>query len=617
MHEVGLATALVIGVIAVSGLARRVRFPAPILLVLAGVGVSYLPGVPAFRLEPDLVLVVLLPPLLYSAASKASLIDIKRERGPIVQLAVTLVLLTTIAVGFGLHAAVPSVTLAAAMALGAVVAPPDAVAAAAIGRRSGLTRRTLTILEGESLFNDATALVALHVALDAAGHRVGALEVGGQFLYTALAGLAVGAVIGVVLSLIRRHVHDTLSDSALSLIAPFAAFIPAEEINASGVLAVVVTALILAYRSPLDQDSRARLVEGATWDTLQFALEGTVFALIGLQLRDILQSLDTSAGELVGAAAVVLGLVLLVRPAWIFASSWVAAKVRRRDEPPWRHMAVVSWAGMRGVVSLAAALSLPLDTPRRDLLVFLTFIVIVGTLGLQGLTLPLVIRKLGIPPPDPRRDVLQQAHVVEQATAAAVDRLHELEASEGAPAAVVQRLERLGELRTFVTWERLGGSASGTPPTAAYRRLRREMILAERRVLVERRAAGELDEEVLRRIQRELDLEDALLDAGDDDRFDSAGMLGELIPASPTTCRHLAAAAELPGPPGDVCEECALLGWEWVHLRQCLTCGHAGCCDSSRGRHADAHFHHTHHPVMRSAEPGEAWRWCYVDRVVG
>jgi CPA1 family monovalent cation:H+ antiporter len=420
-----------------------------------------------------------------------------------------------------------------------------------------------------------------------------------------------------VLSLVRHHVHDTLTDSALSLIAPFAAFIPAEEIHASGVIAVVVTALILAYRSPLDQDPRARLVEGATWDTLQFVLEGVVFALIGLQLRDVLQSLDTSAGELIAATAVVLALVLLVRPAWIFGSSWIAWKLRRRQEPPWRPMAVVSWAGMRGVVSLAAALSLPLDIPRRGLLVFLTFIVIVGTLGLQGLSLPWVIRKLGIQPPDPRRDILQQAHAVEEAVNAAVERLHELDAIEGAPPAVVQRLEHLGELRTFITWERLGDAASATPPTATYRRLRREMILAERRVLVARRDAGELDEEVLRRVQRELDLEEALLDAAEDEQFEPGGMLEELIPTSPTTCRHLDGATDLPRPAHIECEECAVLGWDWVHLRQCLDCGHVGCCDSSRGRHADAHHQHTSHPVMRSAEPGEAWRWCYIDRIVG
>jgi CPA1 family monovalent cation:H+ antiporter len=186
VHPVSLVTALVIGVIAVSGLARRIRFPAPILLVVAGVVVSYLPRMPDFRLQPELVLVVLLPPLLYSAASKSSLIDIRRERGPIGQLAVALVLVTTVAVGLGLHAVVPAVTLAAALAFGAVVAPPDAVAATAVARRTGLGRRTLTILEGESLFNDATALVALSVALDATDHHVGAIEAGGRFLYTAL-----------------------------------------------------------------------------------------------------------------------------------------------------------------------------------------------------------------------------------------------------------------------------------------------------------------------------------------------------------------------------------------------------------------------------------------------
>jgi monovalent cation/hydrogen antiporter len=338
----------------------------------------------------------------------------------------------------------------------------------------------------------------------------------------------------LALSLIRRNVVDTVTDSALSLMAPFVAFIVAEALGASGVVAVVVTGLVSAHRAPLDEDPLARLVESATWATVQFVLEGVVFALVGLQLRTILTSLDSTPAELVASSAVVLGLTIAVRPAWIFATTWLRWLARRRvDDPPrWRVLAVVSWAGMRCVVSLAAALALPNHIPRRDLLVMLTFVVIVGTLVLQGLSLPSVIRRLGIEPPDPRLDALREAGAVEEATNAALARLHTLKEADPPPAAVVQRLERLAELKVFIAWERLGASANGEPPTVAYGRLRREMLTAERRAFVERRDRGELDDDILRQVERDLDLEEALLDSIERDRRPESSMLEELIPAT-------------------------------------------------------------------------------------
>jgi CPA1 family monovalent cation:H+ antiporter len=619
MEPVAVVVGLVVGVVVVSALARRWGLPSPIALVLAGVAASFVPGLPEIHLEPELVLLVVLPPLLYATAVRSSLIDIRRNAASIASLAIGLVIATVVAVGLGLHAAVAGIPLATAMALGAIVGPPDAVATTAVARRSGLDRSTLTVLEGESLFNDATALVALQVALAAVEGDFGAASAAGRFVLVGLGGLVIGVVVGVVISRIRSRVHDTLTDVAVSLLAPFAAFIPAELLHASGVVAVVVTGLILAHRSPVDQDPQARLVDNAVWGTIQFVLEGVVFALIGLQLTSIITDAQWDVSELVVASAVVLGIVVLVRPAWVFGTSYLAwlAPWSGRERPDANRLAVVSWAGMRGVVSLAAALSLPLAIEQRGLLLVVTVVVIVGTLVAQGLTLPWVIRRVGIEPPDPRLDTLQRAHAQERAGEAALARLRELVAVEHPPPEVVAALERKVDLARFMVWERLGDTTTGTP-TTIYRRLRGEMIRAERDVLLEMRDAGELDDHVLQAVQRQLDLEDALLFQAIGDSEERRGLLEELIPPAPSTCVHLAAMPPRPpmtAPTG--CEECLRLGWEWVHLRRCLTCEHVGCCDSSRGRHATSHYEVTNHAVMQSAEAGEAWRWCYADRVLG
>jgi len=269
-------------------------------------------------------------------------------------------------------------------------------------------------------------------------------------------------------------------------------------------------------------------------------------------------------------------------------------------------------------VSLAAALSLPLDVPQRELLIAITVVVIVGTLGLQGLTLAGLIRRLGIRPPDPRDDALQRAHALEQAAEAALARLDQLVAATPVPDPVVDALRQVAEQRTLSTWERLGDrSDGGEPPTVAYRRVRREMMQAERKILLRLRNRGEVDDEVVRSLQHELDLEDALLSQFEEADSAAEEELREIRPGRPRVCRHMDQATMPPPPDELVCPDCVRLGWEWVHLRQCLTCGRVGCCDSSRGRHAEAHWRALDHPVMRSIERGEAWRWCYVDRVLG
>jgi CPA1 family monovalent cation:H+ antiporter len=468
----------------------------------------------------------------------------------------------------------------------------------------------------------AGLLVALDLAVTAIARRVSPLEAVGDFLLVGVGGVIVGLVVGQLLSLVRRRVHDSLTDTGVSLVAPFVAFLPAEALHVSGVIAVVVAGLLVAHRAPLEQEPRARLVENSTWAALQYLLEGGVFALIGLELQTVFAGLHSSAGQLVAATVLVLAVVVVVRPLWIFGTSYLLhlALWSDQERPRPASLAVVSWAGIRGVVSLAAALSLPLDFPRRDLMLVVTVAVILGTLGAQGLSLPWVIRRLGVVPPDPRADDLQRAYAQERAAEAGVARLEELIAEENPPEEVSDRLRRLASLHTWIAWERLGDLSEAEPPTATYRRLRREMIQAERAVFVELRDSGELDEEVLRRVQLELDLEETLLSETEGSARAAqapAGLLAGLFRRAKQLCEHLEAAPDLEPVDRPVCQDCVDAGLRWVHLRQCTACGRIGCCDSSIGRHADAHWRSSHHPVMRSAEPHESWRWCYIDRQVG
>ncbi|MEH0841604.1 Na+/H+ antiporter [Micromonospora sp. CPCC 205711] len=503
-----------------AALARRLGLLSPILLVVLGLGLSFLPGFPQVRLDPDLVLVGILPPLLYVAALETSVPAFRLNLRPILLLAVGLVLFTAFVVGTVVHLFLPDLPYAICLALGAVVAPPDAVAATAVARKVGLPRRIVTILEGESLVNDATALVLLRVsvaAAAAAGGSVGAGYVAREVLVATGGGILVGLLGVVVFGFLHKHTTDPLLDNALSLIVPFAVVFAAEEIHASGVVAVVVTGLGIGHKLPLLLSAASRLQIGAFWRLARFLLEGLVFLLVGLQLREVVRDLDEPLGRLVGITAAVLLAVFLTRFVWLFPATYLARlvpRVRRRDPvPPVRVPIVIGWAGMRGVVTLAAALALPLtiagDRPyQRALFIWLAFAVIVVTLVVQGATLPAVARWLKLPADDPVQDALTAAAVQQQAGKAARERLDAL--AEGAPQAVVERLRTLVQSRTNVAWERLGGSGRETP-SQAYGRLRQEMIDAEREVFRAARDAGRIPEEVLVRAYRDLDLEESLL----------------------------------------------------------------------------------------------------------
>ncbi|QNE22447.1 Na+/H+ antiporter [Kribbella qitaiheensis] len=647
VHIAIMVVALVAVVAAGAALARRIGVSAPLLLVVVGVAASYLPFVPQIELSHEVVLVGFLPPLLYSAAIKTSLVDFSKHRRSIGLLSVGLVAFTTIGVGLVAYWLLGSAAksqgleplpLWAAFALGAVVAPPDAVAATAIARRVGLPRRVVTILEGESLLNDATALVGLRTAIaagaasialirgdDSSGiHTPTPLSVGLDFLLAAGGGVAVGLIVAIVLAKIRKRFTDPVLDTTLSLTAPFIAYIAAEEFHASGVLSVVVTGLLLGHKAPIIQSAASRMSERTNWRTFQFLLENTVFLLIGLQTRWILEDVShspLSAGTITIATVGVFVAVVLLRPLWLFPVTVLSRRILGRSRPgpvSWQSLVVVSWAGMRGVVTLAAVFVLPEETPHREVLVFIALAVTAGTLLLQGSTLPWLVRRLRLPGPDPAEDALQEAAVLQAAHKAAEEELDRL-ATPDDPPAVIALLRQRGESRAQAAWERLGRPETEyETPSEAYRRLRMAMLEVERGHILKVRDDGLVADEVLQRAQIQLDIEESILDRAEADDVGGQSESLRIQQAPGAECEHLeqAPCVLTPKTP-EGCEECLAEDGTWVHLRLCLQCGHVGCCDSSPERHASKHFESTRHPVMRSFEPGEDWRWCFVDEKLG
>ncbi|WP_432134026.1 Na+/H+ antiporter [Streptomyces sp. bgisy154] len=517
---------LVAGSAAVAAAARRTPVPAPLLLVAVGLAVSYLPGVPGYTLDPHVFLPLVLPPLLYLSATDSSYLDLRAHARPVALLSVGYVLFATCAVGWAAYLIVPGLPPTAALVLGAVVAPPDAVAATAVARRVGLPSKITTILQGESLLNDATAITAYKVALAAAVGE-GASWAGGikEFLVASVGGLAVGLILMVPIHWLRTHVREALLQNTLSLLIPFVAYAAAEQFHASGVIAVVVVALYLGHRA-WEVDFATRLQEEAVWKMVAFVLESAVFALIGLQLPVVLKGLDAYEGAAAAWYAVAVFLVVVaVRFLWVYPSTFLprllSARIRAREEnPTWRGPVVISWAGMRGVVSLAVAFSIPLTVehgdagfPHRNLILFLTFTTVIGTLVVQGVTLPPLIRLLRFPAPDPRAATLAEANAQAQASLVAERRLDELLADDRntLPPPLADRLRAVLERRRNAVWERLGQANPVTGETVddTYRRLSREMISAEREVFVRLRDGRYIDDEMLRTLLRRLDLEEA------------------------------------------------------------------------------------------------------------
>jgi CPA1 family monovalent cation:H+ antiporter len=608
--------ALVATVLATTAVCSRLDLSPPLVLIVVGIVGSYLPFIPDIQLHPEVVLLGLLPPLLYAASLQTSLVDFNANRRPILLLSVGLVAFTTAGVAVLVHWLVDDLGWAGSFAIGAVVAPPDAIAASAIGRRIGLPRRIVTILEGESLLNDATALVALRTAL--AGGAVWYLMVR-DFALAAGGGVLVGLAFFLAIGLIRKHVTDPVLDSGLSFVTPFAAYIAAEEINASGVISVVVAGLLLGHKAPIIQVAQSRIAERMNWRSIAFLLEGGVFLLIGLQARSIIR--DAGHDELGGRrialiCALVLVAVVVLRIVWVFISRYLLIRPGPDETgkvPPWTYTFLIGWAGMRGVVTLAAAFVIPTDMAHREVLLLIAFTVTAGTLFLQGMSLPWFTRVLRVPSPDPGADALARANLLHQASQAglaALENLHE-EDPHDVSETIRERIRR----RDYAAWERVNTTSAETP-SEIYARRRQVMIDAERRRVLEIRSTGKVPHEVVSEVLAMLDVEESMLDHSEGERARVRASVGTV--SRKAACEDLrdARVDVDPTTPG-VCEDCIRLGTRWVHLRLCLTCGKVACCDSSPQRHATAHFHESRHPVIRSAEPGETWRWCYLHELTG
>ncbi len=514
-----VALALILAVATLLAAAPTLHIPYSILLVLGGLVIGLVPGMPEFELQPELVFFGVLPPLLYGAAFFTSLRDLRSNARPIGLLAVGLVVVTTVGVAVVAHTFVDGLSWASAFVLGAIVSPTDPLAATSIARRLGIPRKLVTIVEGESLVNDGTGLVLYRVAVAAVvTGSFSTLYTGGLFVVVAGGGIGVGLLVGWIVRQVRRRLNNPPAEITISLLTGYIAFIPAELTGVSAVLATVTAGVYLGWHTPELTTSQVRLQGLAVWEIVQYLLNALLFVLIGLQLPVVIDALgDFSAATLLGYAALVSLTVIVLRFAWVFAvlhaPKWIARRVSN-----WRGAVFLSWSGMRGAVSLAAALALPLQTdsgepfPGRDLVLFLTFAVILVTLVGQGLTLPYVIRLLGIE--DDGRDEREDAKARIHAAEAALARLEELVDEEWVRDDTAERVRGAYRFRTNRFRARLDDGDDGSIESRSqdYQRLRRELLEAERQALVELRRTGVINNDVWLRVGRDLDLEDQRLD---------------------------------------------------------------------------------------------------------
>ena len=506
---------------ALLAIAQVVRVPYPILLVLGGLALGFVPGMPTIELSPDLVLVAFLPPLLYGAAFFTPLRELRANAGSISTLAVGLVLATTVAVAVVAHAVIPELTWPTAFVLGAIVSPTDPTAATAIAQRLGLPRRLIAIIEGESLVNDGTALVVYRVAVVAVVTGSFSLaSASARFVLSVIGGILVGLAAGIVIRQVRRRLNNPPVEITISILSGYFAYLPAHALDVSGVLAAVTVGVYMGWYTPELTTSQTRLQGQAVWEIVFLGLNAVLFALVGLQLPAILDELSAalSTGELLGYAALVTAVVVVVRFAWVVVAAYMPRMMRADGSPPWKGAVVLSWSGMRGAVSLAAALALPLTTdadaafPNRDLIVFLTFGVILGTLVVQGLTLPGLIRWLDLE--DDGLAEKEEAKARIRAAEAALARLDELVDEDWVNADTAERMRGLYGFRRDRFRSRFDPGSDGAieGQSLSYQRLRRELLEAERQELRRLRLEGRIDDDVVRKVQRDLDLENERLD---------------------------------------------------------------------------------------------------------
>jgi len=516
---------ILLAVAALALLARRLHIAYPILFVLGGLALALVPGVPPVHLNPELVFLFFLPPLLYPAALFTSWRDFRANLRPISMLAIGLVLLTTVVIAFLAHYFM-NLPWAAGFVLGAIVSPPDAIAATAIADRLRVPRRIVTVLEGESLVNDATALVAYRFAIAAVVTGSFSLSHAGiKFLIVCFGGILLGLFVGRLAEWFHKRVQDAPIEITVSLLTPFAAYLPAERLGISGVLAVVTSGLYLGWRLPEITDFQTRLDARPVWDTVEFVLNGLVFILIGLQLPTVLHAATTDhlpKTQLISYALIISLAVIVVRVIWVFPATYLPRRLfknlRARDPyPSWKHVTIVAWTGMRGVVSLAAALALPLTKadgspfPGRDLILFLSFVIILATLVVQGLSLPPLIRWLGVEDDDSLEHEEREARLA--ANKAALDRLREVAEKDSAKADALKRLriEYEDRIRQLEATETDRTNKRLRLFSAEYERLSREGLEQERETILQLRNQEVINDEVLRRIQNDIDLAEARL----------------------------------------------------------------------------------------------------------
>jgi monovalent cation/hydrogen antiporter len=519
---------LLVLLIAAAGLlllADPLRIPYPILLVIGGLALGFAPGVPTLTMPPDVVLVGILPPLLYSTAFNTGLRELRRNLRPISFLAIGLVVLTMVMVAAVAHYVI-GLSWAAGFVLGAVVSPTDPLAATSVARRLGVPRRATAIIEGESLLNDGTALVLYKFAVAAVlSGSFSLLDAAGSFVWSVVGGIAVGLVIGRAIRFVRKRIFNPPLEITIAFLTGYFTFLPASAIGASGVLAVVTAGVYMGWHTPELTTVETRLQGSGFWAIFNFLLNALLFGLVGLQLQPILDHLHGHSWlQLVGYALLVWAAVLVSRFAYGFPLAhvprWLSRSLRERDPtPPWQFITFIGWAGMRGGVTLAAALAIPLTTdagtafPDRSLVIFLAFCVVLATLVVQGLSLPGLVRLLRLEEDDVA-EAREEAKARLYGADAALARLEELIDEDWVHADTAERMRRLYEFRGNRFRARFDDADDGhiEEQSLAYQRLRRELLDAERGAVHAMRNEGRISDEVMQRVERDLDLEDSRLE---------------------------------------------------------------------------------------------------------
>ena len=526
MENVSIIVILLFAITFLGVISNKYKFPFPIILVLSGVIISLIPGLPIITLSPDVVFLLFLPPLLYAAAWNTSWHNFKAAIRPISLASIGLVFFTMVLVGVTAYLLIPGITWPLAFLVGAIVSPPDAVAATSVTKGLGLSPRVNTILEGESLVNDASGLIAYKYALAtiAAGNFI-FWQAGLNFLWVAIAGIAIGLAIGYVIYIIhKKFICDPIIAVTLTFLTPFASYLLAENFHVSGVLAVVTTGLFVSLRSGEIFSNQSRIMTYAVWDVIVYILNSLIFILIGLQLRGIMQGIhDYSSSSLIIYGLAISFVVIIVRFIWVVPSvllpRWLSKRIRETEPYDARNMVVFAWAGMRGVVSMAAALALPLTLkdgtafPHRSLIIYLSFCVILSTLVLLGSTLPWIIRKMKLKPYsivaeeyDVRNKVVTAAisYIEDNLSLTPDEILHNLKSKYEVKFNRLQKTDLPANY--FGTGQKLPGNIFND-----FSKVQIDLLNVERKMLLQLHRKGDASEEIVRKIERELDLEETRL----------------------------------------------------------------------------------------------------------